>query len=329
MKKLTSAVIIPARDSAWCLHECIATIAEQTKRPTTVLIGVDACQQTLQTAMSIQHDHHAQDKRKRGILDIEVYYFPARSWPYRVRNTLAAIAPVDVIHFFDADDLMYPHHLEMMSKALTPERFMGAYAEMKEGDKDPIEWDRAHGVVSICREVFLKHGGFEPWRCAADTEFHQRMARVGLLKCRPKVPTFLVRKHAQGLTMATDTGYQSDLRNGYKAEIKSREQLPKDHPHRLYSLGVAECYHCTPDVDTLALANITRDMAPPDAVIDAQIAMTAPVIDAAQQELTMTEQALAEAYAVIRHFMHVHKEGLNPLSRAVYARGVALVGRVK
>jgi len=239
-KKLTHAVIIPAFNSAWCLAECLGRVEDQTQKPDVVMVGVDACEDTLTEAIRCRDE-------MKGRLDIRAYMFPRHVGPYRIRNTLAMLAPVDVLHFFDADDLMYERHCEMMSKCLKRGLFMTATAELVEQGADkawsaPRPWDRAKGVVSILRIEFIQHGGFEPWVCAADTETHVRWQRGGLKAGRPKLPTFLVRKHADSLTISEGTGYRSELRRGYRDEIARRM---KGEPERSGAIGIADVYEVT------------------------------------------------------------------------------------
>jgi len=302
---MKNAVIVPAYEADWCLAECIKSISEQTVRPGQVLIGVDACRESLQTALDLKAEHDAKDGRCKGVLDIRVLWFPQHSYPYRIRNTLATLAQADVLHFFDADDLMYPQHIEMMSKALTKERFRVAYAHMVEPGKPQRTWPNALGVISIYRQVFIEHGGYAPWRCAADSEAIERWVAAGLERTRTKMPTMLVRKHERGLTMAPATGYVSDIRNAYRDEIK-RCMVDGFDPRGILTAPYCET---SPKVEF-------RTIIP--AAFEDEISAPALPPEADEPEEDPFEAALEKAYAALRHMMTVHGRGFDPLQRQAY-----------
>ena len=224
-----SSVIIPAYAAADTIGRTMDSICAQTVIPAEVLVGVDADPETMGAVLAIAAKC---DKTK-----VRPFWFPHRSWPYFIRNTLAVYASRTMLHFFDADDVMYPQHCEIMAEPLKRGRYMTGLGEMKQGDADPVPWDRGCGVVSILRSEFIRLCGFEPWKCAADTEAQVRWVAAGMLKCRPKNPTMLVHKHPGSLTTSAGTGYGSDLRERYKGEIRARIKSPEQRS----SLAVVEC----------------------------------------------------------------------------------------
>ena len=157
-----ASVIIPAHKAVPFLADVIKSIEKQTERPGEILIGVDCDRETMTYLLEIVGKHRS--------IKIRPFWFPQHSWPYLIRNTLALHAKGKVLHFFDADDVMYPDHCELMGMALEPGRYMAGMGEMQDGDRKPVPWDRGVGVVSILRSEFIRIGGFEPWKCAADTE---------------------------------------------------------------------------------------------------------------------------------------------------------------
>lgn len=215
------SVIIPARASQDFLDNCIESIAKQTLKPHEILVGCDNCDLTLARANIIQR-RYARKKALASRLLIRVFEFPQRVYPYIARNTLAAMSTGEVLSFFDADDIMYPQHLEWMASAVNQKTFVCANAELTEDGADPIPWPRAHGVLCILKTAFFAHNGFEPWICAADSEARLRWIRGGMIAKMPVQPSMLVRKHAGGLTRAEDTKYGSPIRQGYTEEIARR-----------------------------------------------------------------------------------------------------------
>lgn len=311
-------VIIPAHNATWCLKDCIQSISEQTQKPHHVLIGVDACPTTMLAAVALKEAHDAEDRRRKGVLNIDVYWFPSHAYPYRIRNTMAIMADAGNLHFFDADDLMYPRHIELMGKAITDERYMACQAEVemeKGGKREP--WDRAHGIVSISRDAFLLVGGFEPWKCAADTEAQQRW-QLDLLKCKPKEPTMVVRKHADGLTSLPSTGYDSALRKQYKQEIKRRTV----EPVRLQSIGIAPCVKYTGQEIKELIMTPAPELQPDE--IAGRLNVSTGVIEEDARDV-----ALAEAYAALRYMMQVHGKGLNSKARRAYEIARQAIGDVR
>ena len=282
----TSAVIIPAYKAGWCLREGVEAISRQTLKPDLVMIGADACTEGIAAALAARDEF-------AGSLDIRTFFFPRHVGPYRIRNVLAMLAPVDVLHFFDADDIMYPDHCERMAKYLTRGRFMGCEAEMAEnpGDK-PAPWHRASGVVSLLKVDFIQHGGFEPWVCGADSEAQQRWQAGGMKKYLPRVPTCLIRKHSGSLTIQPDTGYKSKVRERYKRELRHRH----DHPVRLDSVATADVIEIGNGqaLDSTAAAYEHTVPIPEHALTFGPKKPTRPTVDA-EQALGMVRTLLADA----------------------------------
>lgn len=317
------AVLIPVHNSVWCLEDCLDSISKQTRKPTEVLLGIDACPHSLQKAIELKTKHDTGDKRRKGNITIRVFYFGQHCYPYRIRNTLATLTTCPIIHLFDADDIMYPTHLEMMGKALKPDRYTTATAQCKfEGDDKVEPWERAHGIVSMYRKTFIENGGFEPWDCAADTEAQERWQKLGLLKCKPKEPTMLVRKHDNGLTSMEKTGYQSSIRKAYKDEIKRR--IADDEPFVLDSLAVAACVEYTPDVNVMEL--ITREVVPiaPDSVKSRH--QNQRVVSMTDDDISAMQNELVDAYACIRYMLTVYPKSYGKQQKLARKMARELVG---
>jgi hypothetical protein len=64
-----------------------------------VIIGVDACPDTLRATASIDWP------------ELTMLYFPQWCGPYRIFNTCATYAKGDLLFRFDADDVMLPNYV--------------------------------------------------------------------------------------------------------------------------------------------------------------------------------------------------------------------------
>jgi len=217
-----STLIIPAYDAAWCLEDCLKAVARQRLKPDEILIGVDACTETAAVALECQQ------KMK---MNIRVLFFPKHEGCYRIRNTMALHATGEILHLFDADDLMEPDHMEIMQEAVEAglcDVAMGHSMIEEEG----VESRASGGTecpaqICLLKTTFIQLGGFEPWQCAADSEMLQRGTQAGLVFSVPADhPTFRQRKSPKSLTRRPETNMRSKLRAEYKAITHSRSRDP-------------------------------------------------------------------------------------------------------
>jgi hypothetical protein len=81
------------------------------------------------------------------------------------------------------------------------------------------------GVFAIKKDKFMSLNGFEPWLCAADSEFNMRFSmnyrNVGHI---PKI-VFFRRTHENNLTIHPSTNWKSGLRQKYAQEIQRKKSL--------------------------------------------------------------------------------------------------------
>jgi hypothetical protein len=80
----------------------------------------------------------------------------------------------------------------------------------------------AHGAIYFSKRVIYLAGGYRPWRCAADTELLQRVAKR-VKTYRIEKPLFYRRIHENSLTSCKDTGRTSELRKEYMELIRTYE----------------------------------------------------------------------------------------------------------
>jgi len=208
---MTNSVIIPAYNAGAFLRDVLDTIEAQTIKPDEILVGVDGCTDTW---------HVAQGLKRLGY-DFRLYWFANNNGPYLVRNTLATLAWGDILHFFDADDIMHHDHIQVMSD-IQLNQFKGAGGVyFPPSDRQPP----CHGVMSIHKDDFIKHNGFEGWRCGADTEAIYRWQHEGMERVISDYITVEVRRHDGQLTQTAPQ--ESPDRQKASTIIRQRAISPK------------------------------------------------------------------------------------------------------
>jgi len=223
-----ATVIVPTYRNEMYIDECLESILAALGPEGEVLVGIDACQQTLDHISKSSHDER-----------IRFFMFKENSGPYVIKNSLAPLARHEFLVFFDSDDIMKEGMVEQM-KAIA--RDSGGIARsMYEDFADGEDWRSissektgkfADGVFAIEKDKFLSMNGFEPWRVGADSEFKRRAYKNRMPEAKAKETCFLRRRHASSLTGCEQTGFGSKIRAEYGDMIwKKRDfgPLPKLH----------------------------------------------------------------------------------------------------
>ncbi len=229
-EKPSVTIIIPAWNADKYIDECLKSIKTQTLTPVEVLIGVDACENTLEAAkkaISCNIPHIS-----------SLYWFPNHSGPYLVRNTLASYAKGNVLVMFDADDVMYKNYVESMSKIAIEGKHARArkrYVKYGKNRVDPHPEDGA--LCGIKKNLFLWMGGYDPWLIQADTAFMKRCMRAGIERKLTEDIVFVYRKQSNSLTERKDTGKHSLLRR----HVRKKMQKQKKESPRRKILAVTYC----------------------------------------------------------------------------------------
>lgn len=193
-------VIIAAYQAEHFIEKCLKSIAQQTKAPVRILVGVDGCLPTLIRLNEIKWQFE----------NLEIYYSKENNGPYMMRNALISLLnEEDYFLLFDADDEMYPRMLEIVTIDNISKQVCG------------------DGILFSQKRIFSILGGYKPWRCAADTEFNHRLERIASFKKIASNSLFYRRKHPNQLTSNPETNYTSLLRAYYRQEISalSRENI--------------------------------------------------------------------------------------------------------
>jgi glycosyltransferase involved in cell wall biosynthesis len=214
------SIIIPAYEASEFIDECIASINKQDFQFSyEILIGVDCCEAT-----------KAHTKSKKGMYKhTRLFYFTKNVGPYVIKNSLVDEAMYDNILFFDADDVMNNGTLLEFSKYIND----FDYVHLKYSNftsKATYKEVMHDAVIGIKKSVFNKLNGFQPWRCAADTEFTHRLKWNNLKSEVLPTLSYYRRLHDKNLTINKETGHGSYIRNRYAMLIKKskRERLFKN-----------------------------------------------------------------------------------------------------
>lgn len=187
-----------------------------------ILIGVDACDATLQKAKGFTDKH------------CRVIDMAENCGTYVTFNTLMNYAHGQFICRFDADDVMLPGYLQKHIACLEQGTDMAmswsiytdpelkptshVMAHTHYHPKDGLNRRGSEGQFVIKRPVWETLGGFQPWVCAADTDFKERV--ISSNRRIHVIEDFLYyrRTHPDSLTAHPKTNFQSKLRERIDAK---------------------------------------------------------------------------------------------------------------
>lgn len=220
------SIIIPTYNNVQYLDECIDSIVVSgLGYKYEVLFGIDGCDKSLEYF-----------KNKSLPENFKVFLFTENGGPYTIKNTLASISNSKILMFFDSDDIMG----DLMIKNTI--NHIGVYTCIKpklinfENSSGNITTKRSklfgEGVFSIKKDVFIHMNGFEPWICAADSDFMGRLYKTKTPILHTQDVMFYRRIHNSGLTSRPDTGFRSILRSKY-ARI-SKNKVGPGNPEKLH-----------------------------------------------------------------------------------------------
>ena len=210
------SVIMGAYHAAPWIGESLRSILSQELPPgwrLECIVAVDACPETLAAAQAIADT-------RLGLL-----YLASNVGTYVAANTAIAETVGDVIARFDADDVMLPGRLHAMLSHLDVHPEIGAVNTTGQSASTDLRtrlapaegpWD---GVWAYRREAWDLVGGFQPWRCGADSEAIGRAQAAGVLTTCLRQCLMLRRVHADQLTTAAATRIGGQERNGRLASI--------------------------------------------------------------------------------------------------------------
>jgi len=209
------SVITPAYKAQDFLVKYIDSINKQTVQPDEILIGVDSCKETLKVCADLMEQNNK----------IKIFYFPEHAGCYRIRNILTILSTSDTLVLFDADDVMYPNYIKSVTDLVDDGVFCRPnFFNVVVGGTRKLSTQPAEGCIAIKREDVIDNAGWEPWNCAADSEFRFRAGRRDMVWCQTKEPVFDRCVHGGNLTSLSETNMKSAYRIKCRKEIDERKK---------------------------------------------------------------------------------------------------------
>ena len=202
------------------IEECLDSIEAQTYfedfNDYEILLGIDACQETLEKVKKIQYKYR----------NLRVFMMNKNVGTYVTSNTVMSKAKYDWFLRFDTDDVMFPNMVEVLMKNKQDADFVRFNMQNfpKDNKLGYKEFVQAEGQMLFSRQVFETYGGYQNWLCGADSEFITRLKnRIKFIKINEVL--FKRRVHDNGLTSRKDTSLTSGIREKYKNYIKDHSRF--------------------------------------------------------------------------------------------------------
>ena len=202
------SIIVPTFDNVEFIDDCINSIIESCRGiKYEILIGIDNCPDTLKHIKTKSYNQNT-----------KFYYFNKNVGPYKIKNTLSLISKSNYLIFFDSDDLMRPNMVQnVVYKLKSYDCVKPKYDEFGENyrHKNNHSNNWGEGVFGIIKSVFSYYNGFEPWRCAADSDFMGRLIHNKVRMYLSQEILFDRRIHSKNLTLTDETGFMSEVRSKF------------------------------------------------------------------------------------------------------------------
>lgn len=206
------SICISAWKTAEYIEECLDSVANQTwfkdHDNWEILLGIDACEETLAKVKEIMHKYK----------NLRVMIMNENVGTYVTCNTIMSKARYEWLMRFDSDDVMYENMVETIMKEKGSAEFITPRCYEEPNKSGDIRW--GEGQVCIKHKIFDEYGGFQNWRCAADTELRVRTQKY-IKQVNTKNAVFYRRKHENRLTKNDETGLMSEYRLEKKNYIKN------------------------------------------------------------------------------------------------------------
>lgn len=215
------SVCISAWKTAEYIEECLDSVAAQTWFKNNdnweILLGIDGCDETLAKVKEIMGKYK----------NLRVMMMDKNVGTYVTCNTIMKEARYEWLLRFDSDDVMLPNMVETIMKEKGDAEFINCNSC---SDKDNIGKisNCSDGQITIKHDTFMEFGGFQNWRCAADTELKTRLSSQIKQKII-QTPLFVYRKNnLNSLTKEKTTKFGSSYRNEKREYIQTKSKnIPK------------------------------------------------------------------------------------------------------
>lgn len=236
------SIIIPTFNNTKYIDESLNTIMNSGKHHNIeILIGIDGCEKTL---------NHIEQKTYPDF--VKFYYFSSNNGPYDIKNSLVQISNSDNLLFFDSDDIMTESTIsEIISNIGYYDMVRLKYKEIIDGKIQDKKENYHEGNFAIKKSIFLSMNGFEPWMCAADSDFLGRLYKRKPRIYHTKNLSVYYRRHSDSLTKRSDTGMASKLRGNYAKISKNKKGNgnPSILHTRPYEVVTTETFTITKEYD--------------------------------------------------------------------------------
>ena len=202
------SIIISTFNNTQYLDKCFNSIIDSIgNKNVEVLVGVDSCIETFNFLIGKFYSHN-----------FKFYFFQKNVGPYIVKNSLSKISNSNDILFFDSDDIMDKNMVGDVIDGLNGyDCVKPVFINFNDGDIININSKKhlGEGVFGVKKSIFNYLNGFEPWMCAADSDFMGRLYKNRYKLRYTNRINFYRRIHKNGLTSRPDTGMSSPLRAQY------------------------------------------------------------------------------------------------------------------
>jgi len=210
------SIIIPTYDNPNFLEKTLESIIFSIKDlDCEILVGIDNCEKTKKFVLNKSFDNR-----------IKFLFFTQNVGPYAIKNSLSKISNSNWLIFFDSDDIMNVNFIDVLFEYRKEYNLIKPMYLNFENDESNIDFqivktnNYGEGVFIVEKEFFLSLYGFRHWRCAADSEFMNRVYTNKIKIIGTKKICFYRRVHSNSLTQHPQTGLASKLRHDY---IKSKK----------------------------------------------------------------------------------------------------------
>jgi glycosyltransferase involved in cell wall biosynthesis len=250
------SIIIPTFNNVNYIDECIISVINSSiDFDFEILIGIDSCLPTLSHVNSKNYSDN-----------VNFYFFEKNVGPYVVRNTLSLEARFNNIIFFDSDDIMSKEFVSTVLGYLerydcVKPKLINFTYEFGRKKLEPKRRLWGEGVFGIKKSLFLSMNGFEPWMCAADSDFIGRLYKNNKKVLNTNEILMERRIHNQGLTSRRDTGFLSGLRKHYSKLSKSKkyfgplEKMVTENFKKLNGYEIPDNFKILPFIPNFGLSN--------------------------------------------------------------------------
>lgn len=256
------SVLVTVYNRAEYLPKCLDSVLASDFADFEIIVVDDG---SADASFDIATDYSTRDKRVR------VFRNPGNLGDYPNRMRAAELARGRLLKYVDSDDLVYPHTLGLMVKAMEaePDAALGLCHSLPEDDEPypwkltPAETWRKHFFGSgslgcgptgaiIRRDAFIEVGGFREWGVLNDTDLWYRLsARWPLILFPPGLVWW--RRHAgqeftrgdasitylkNGYALAVDALFSKDSPLTQSERAAALERLRQHHARRLLSLAL-------------------------------------------------------------------------------------------